>query len=141
MPSSTRKSAARLVLTALIAGTLILFNGTAAAKIRNNASFDGVWRGAGTISYRGWEEPISCRVQNTNKSDAEFYSHFRCTLKRFGSGSLTILMERVGTSRYSGGFYDGLNKSNVRVSVVQKGRQQRVQLSGRKWSGVLHLRK
>lgn len=141
MPTSTRNSAVRLALTVLLAGALSLFNGTAAAKARNDASFDGVWRGAGTISYRGWEEPISCRVRNTNKSDVEFYSNFRCTVERFGTGSLTILMEQIGAKQFRGGFYDGYNKSSVHVSVVQNGRQQRVQLSGRQLSGVLHLRK
>lgn len=129
-----------LCLWLLLAG-LLGFSGTAAAKAGGSASFTGVWRGAGTVSYRGWEEPISCRVKHTNKSDVVYFSNFDCSVKRLGRGKLTILMAQAGPQRYSGAFYDDYNKANVRVSIVQSAGQQKVFIRGKQLSGMLSLRK
>lgn len=120
---------------------LFAVSGVVLAKAGKLTSFAGVWSGGGTVGFTGSRQRIDCRVKNTNKAGNEFYSTFSCAMKAFGKGRLTILMEKVGKKRYVGSFYDSYNQVNVKVSVLQNGRRQKVDLRSRKWRGVLHLRK
>lgn len=139
--SMTNMLTRRAFVPALLSGLLGLFSGTSLAKPAGDATFDGIWSGAGTVALFGRPEPISCRVRNTNRSGGEYFSSFTCAMDAYGSGSLTIPMERVGARRYSGRFYDSFNQVNVQVSVLQEGNSQKVLVSSKKWKGVLHLRK
>ncbi len=129
----------RTLLTLVV--MLGLASGPLSAKSTGMASFTGSWSGSGVVGFSGKPEPIDCRVSNVNKAGNTFYSTFSCSMDAYGSGRLTIMVEKMGANLYRGSFYDEQNQVRVYLSGRIHGDRMKVDLSSKKWKGVIYLRK
>lgn len=124
---------------ALVAVTLFL--AAAPAGIAQEGSLEGTWTGGGSVSFAsGAKEQARCRAHYRRSSKAIYLMRATCATAS-GKATQTASLRSFGNGTYRGGFYNSEYDVSGTITVVLRGNEQTVRLSGAAGSGYFRLRR
>ena len=105
-------------------------------------SLEGYWKGSGTVSHKGANDRVECRVRYTRAGDRSLSYTATCATES-GKYDLTGTVTNTSGNRYSGTVVGGSEGSREtgRVFLIQRGTYLSISVTSRSGSGRMTLHK
>lgn len=127
--------------TAILACGLAFTMAASEPSLSRRADLGGSWSGAGTVTLPSGEtERARCRARFSPQGGGSYGMNAVCATPSYRAEQ-TAVLERVGSDRYAGSFYNPEYSYSGVISVTVRGNRLSATISGGEFAGRMSLRR